>query len=199
MNNLFLIRGFLFILVGMAIFMRSTPSLAANLEDTYTRLNPPKLIQPFKLTDGKNQNFTQTNLQNHWSLMFFGFTRCQYICPTTMTAVAHAYNLLQKQDHLVPQVLFISIDPSNDTPERVGKYAMSFQPNFIGLTGQEKTIKQLTHELGVLYMKVKQNNNDTIDHSANLFLVNPKGEVAVVFTPPYEPKQLATVLGQLIR
>lgn len=193
MNNFLMTRVFLFVLIGMAIFTRSSPVLAA--EDNYTLLNPSKPIAAFSLKNIKNQTVTNKDLKGHWSLLFFGFTRCQYICPTTMTAVSQAYNLLKADQKPLPQVLFISIDPANDTPEKVGHYAQSFQPDFIGLTGQESVIQNLTHQLGVLYMTVKQGNSSTIDHSANLFLVNPEGDVAAVFTPPYEPKSLAKSLG----
>lgn len=190
MNNTFLLRvSFFFCLIFM-LFSRLSSAEAAEIPGV-ALLNPPKAVPAFVLKTVDNQSFTPEQLKQHSSLLFFGFTRCQMICPTTMAAIKQAYESLEQKNKSVPQVIFISIDTKNDTPQKADAYAKSFNPHFIGLAGKEDQISQLTQSLGVLYMQVKQGNTTTLDHSSNLFLVNSNGQVSAIFSPPYEPKALA--------
>lgn len=154
-------------------------------------LNPPKPLPEFVLQGPEKQAISQKDFQGHWSLLFFGFTQCQQVCPMTLSEVKQAYEWMQKHHQKVPVVTFVSVDVKHDTPEITTRYAKSFNANFVGLSGEKKQIELLTKSLGVLYMTVMQNNQESIDHSANLFLINPAGQVQAIFSPPYESLVLA--------
>lgn len=168
--------------------------------DTATIFSQPRAISPFQLTDNHDQPFTLANLQGHWSILFFGFTHCPELCPTTLATLNQAYQLLQKDhpDQVLPQVVFISVDPEQDTSQRITTYLSSFNPHFIGATGTPAALDKLTQELSVMYTKTNPlNTNDvdaseySIDHSGTLLIVNPAGQFYGVFTTPHNANKIA--------
>ncbi len=161
-------------------------------------LSPPKVLPAFALKSAEGKAFGLVQLQQKWSLLFFGFTRCQMICPATMSIIKQSEALLPKNKKNNLRVIFVSIDDVYDTPKKTDDYAKSFNPNFMGVSGKADQVALLTHALGVLSMHVKQNGVDTIDHSANLFLLNPQGQVVAVFSPPYEAKSLAKEIAKIV-
>jgi len=162
-----------------------------------TYLDNPRTINEFSLIGTDNKPFKNSNLQGHWTLVFFGFTNCGYLCPTTMAELGKMYRLLQdKKVKELPQVVMISIDPQRDSIERLGQYVTSFQPQFFGARGEEKDIKAMTREMGVAYAKVI--NKDSLDpqnydmqHSGAIMLFNPQGELNAFFTTPHRADLLA--------
>lgn len=157
----------------------------------------PRDISPFSLVSADDKPFTNTNLKGHWSLMFFGFTNCPQLCPTTLTVLNNMYTTMHKQNVTpMPQVVFISIDPERDTTKKVKKYALSFNKNFIGATGDKEALKKLTTELNILFMKVKNTNannpNDyQVDHSGTILLFNPEGQLFALFSTPHNAAKLS--------
>ncbi len=162
---------------------------------TATVLPSPRLVHPFKLKDDQGQAFSEANLKDQWSLLFFGFTTCPMMCPTTMAELGKVYQVLQMQGiKEMPQVIMISIDPSHDGVPEVHRYVKRFDPHFIGLTGEDKEIKRLTQELGIVYLRSEKTpdaNMGAIDHSGTLVLVNPKGEAMAFFSFPHNAKKIA--------
>lgn len=159
-------------------------------------LTPPKQISEFKLfsTDGKN--FTKDSLKGQWTMMFFGFTNCGLVCPTSLSALNRMYQRLQKQlptDHL-PHVVMVSVDPERDTIEKMKKYVTSFNPNFVGATGKMPDILALTKQLYVVAIKIQaegqDKNNYSIDHSAEVLVFNPQGELQAYLSYPHQPEQM---------
>jgi len=113
-------------------------------------------------------------------LLYFGYTYCPDICPTNLGNISVAYQqLTQKQkDHL--QIIFVSVDPDRDTPERLQQYVNYFDANMIGLTSDAATIAKVAKEYGVVYAKVDDPNNGTnyaVDHSAFTYVVDPQGKL----------------------
>jgi protein SCO1 len=159
-----------------------------------TLLPQPRTLNAFQLTGTDGKPFTNQNLKGHWSLLFFGFTNCGYVCPTTMMAVKKIYINLKNDNQTLPQVYLISIDPVRDTPERIRTYVTRFNPHFQGATGDQKQLDDMTRDLGVLYMKVKPSNANLqqadydIDHSGTLLLINPEGKLAAIFSMPHDPE-----------
>ncbi|MBI5448383.1 MAG: SCO family protein [Gammaproteobacteria bacterium] len=174
-------------------------SAFAQESDNVMSLSPPKNLPAFILKTAENKKFDIKQLQTHYSILFFGFTRCQMVCPTTMMVLKQAYTRLEKDKKILPQVIFVSIDTEGDTPQKADNYAKSFDPHFMGVAGKSDQITALTRSLGVLYMKVKQGSMDTIDHSANLFLINPEGRVQAIFSPPYEANTLAKEISKAVK
>jgi len=107
-------------------------------------------IKSFELVTAENQPFQQKNFYHHWTLLFFGFTHCSYVCPTTLDMMNHVYDKLAgKYPNL--QVVLISLDPERDTPESLKKYTHSFNPTFIGVTGKIQELRKLQSQLGIFF------------------------------------------------
>jgi len=162
---------------------RETPVLASG-----TWLPTPKLIESFELIDAKGRPYTNVDLTSEPTLVYFGFTRCPDVCPTTLVKLAQAL----KQAALGPlRVVFVSIDPERDTPAVVGLYAHAFDPSFQGVTGRPEEILKVAKNFAVAVNRVDLPGGDyTMDHSAVIFLVDARG-IEAIFTPPFEVPALA--------
>lgn len=163
----------------------------------------PRDITPFNLVSAQQQPFTNSNLNGHWSVLFFGFTQCPQLCPSTLAILNDTYEQLEKKKNVqLPQIVFISVDPERDTPPVIKKYIASFNKNFLGATGSQDEIKKLTAALNILYMKVhKPNDADPmsyqIDHSGTLLLVNPEGKLLALFSSPHTAEDLANNIAAI--
>jgi protein SCO1/2 len=167
----------------------SGPELASG-----TWLPRAKTIADFHLTDNEGKPFSLRDLQGKPTLVFFGFTHCPDVCPTTLAKLAQAMKAT-----VVPnlRVVFITVDPARDPPKVVGLYVHAFDPGFIGVTGEEKAIDEVARDFGVAVNKVDLPGGDyTMDHSAVIFLMNTHGQVAGIFTPPFDTHRLAEDLGR---
>ncbi len=161
----------------------------------------PRILSPFKLTASDGQPFTNDSFKGHWSLVFFGFTNCPDLCPTTLSVLNQTYKSLQTaQQDPMPQVVFISVDPEQDTNQRITEYLSSFNRNFVGATGSEQQLDRLTKEMNVLYMKVAQPNTNanghdehmySIDHSGTILVINPQGQLYALFSMPHDAEKIA--------
>lgn len=120
--------------------------------------------------------------------MFFGFTHCPDVCPTTLAT------LKQAMPHMPPdtQVVFVSVDPERDSPEKLAAYMAYFSPDFIGLGGDPDKITALEKSLGVLAARVPQGDSGdyTMDHSAAVFVIDPKQREVGVISPPLSVETL---------
>ncbi|STX50605.1 SCO1/SenC family protein [Legionella busanensis] len=162
-----------------------------------TLLQKPREIQQFNLTGVDNQPFNNKSLHGKWTMVFFGFTSCGYLCPTTMSELAKMYRILE-QEHIkpLPQVVMISIDPNRDSLDKLKNYVINFDSHFYGARGEEAIVKRMTHEMGVAYSKVSLPNstdseNYDMQHSGAVMLFNPKGELSAFFTTPHQANLLA--------
>lgn len=160
-----------------------------------TAFPQPRPINPFELKEASTGGaLTNEQLKGHWSLLFFGFTHCAMLCPTTLTTLNQAYKLLEQNNvKVLPNILFISIDPHRDSLKRIDTYVKAFNKNFAGATGNKEELDKLTKQLNILYLKVDPNKDDNyqIDHSGTVLLVDPEGHLAALFSPPLEPQILA--------
>ncbi|HHF7373553.1 SCO family protein [Legionella bozemanae] len=161
-----------------------------------TYLENPRPVNRFSLTGIDAKSFDNKSLKGKWTIMFFGFTNCGYVCPTTMAELTKMYHLLEdKGVKNLPRVVMISIDPERDNQEKLGSYVTSFHPDFYGARGDEESIKLMTREMGIAYAKVIEQGNDSknydIQHSGALMLFNPQGELNAFFTTPHHADLLA--------
>src|SRR5215831_17050543 len=159
----------------------TTPALEAG-----TRLQTAQPLPEFLLTDQDGRAFGKAQLRGHWSFIFFGFTNCGDVCPTTLALLAATSKSLSDlpiAEH--PQVVFISVDAKRDRPEVVKSYVRSFSPDFVGVSGEQSKIDTFTKTLGVpSAIRPLENGTYAVDHSAAIFAINPNGELTAVFTPP---------------
>ena len=150
----------------------------------------PKQITPFQLIDQNAENFDLERLKDQWSMIFFGYTHCPDICPTTMTLMNAVVSELSTEKEPTPQVIFVTVDPDRDTQEHLAEYVTYFNPTFIGLTGSEESIAGLTKQIGILSMKIP--NKDAadesdylVDHSASILLIGPQSRLIGIFSAPH--------------
>lgn len=154
-------------------------------------VNPPRQIAVPELIKQDGEAFTNADLVDQWTLVFFGYTQCPDICPMTMNVLAEAK---KKAPVDFPQVVFISVDPQRDSVEMLSGYVHYFDPQFMGVTGEEKMIEALTLQTSVVYMKVPgasgAQNDYLVDHSSSILLINPKGQLAAFLKTPHTPSNI---------
>jgi protein SCO1/2 len=158
----------------------ATPATAAL--ESGTRLPQPRELSGFSLVDAHGATTTAQALRGHPTLVFFGFTNCPDVCPTTLALLA----MVQKQAGIPGlRIALVTVDPERDTPEQMGKYVKSFGDDLIGLTGSPPEIVNVTRAFGVAYARVElPGGNYTMDHSATVFALDSQGRIVAVFTPP---------------
>lgn len=154
-----------------------------------TVLNPPRELADFTLIDHTGAPFGLDDLRGRVTLVFFGFTHCPDICPTTLAEFKQVKTQLGRSAGEVAFV-FVSVDGARDTPERLAAYVSAFDPDFIGLTGDEAALRPVTAEFGVYYQAhapASGSENYLVDHTASVFALDREGRLAIVFpygTPP---------------
>lgn len=164
-----------------------------------TVLNPPRPLEDFTLTDHTGAPFSLSDLRGRPALVFFGFTNCPDICPTTLGEFKRVKSLLGRDADEVAFV-FVSVDPQRDTPERLAEYVGAFDPAFIGLTGDDAALRPIAQEFGVYYQAVPLEGSETaytVDHTASSFALDREGRLAIVFSYGTPPDAIAQRLRAL--
>lgn len=130
---------------------------------------------PFRLITHRGSTLSDRNLASRPFAVFFGFTHCSEVCPTTLWEMSEALRQLGPDaDRL--RVLFISVDPARDTPELLASYLQSFDPRIIGLTGTEEEIASVAEAYRAYWKKVpKQDGDYTMNHTASVYLMDARG------------------------
>lgn len=156
-------------------------------------LAPPRQLADFSLIDNHGRSFGEQNLRGHWSLLFFGYTNCPDYCPTTLTTLAAMEKQLRAAKTAPPpQVVFVSVDAKRDTPERLNQFVPNFDPAFIGLTAaSQPAIEALAKKWGVaVNIQSAANGNYIVDHSAVIFVIDPRGRLTAVLSEPFTADSL---------
>jgi protein SCO1/2 len=157
-----------------------------------TWLPRPRTLAEFRLQDMSGRDFDLQNLHGHPSLLFFGFTHCPDVCPTTLATLAQ----LQRQAALpAAEVVFVSIDPERDTSAALHAYLGAFSDRFIGLRGDRTALAPLLKSLNAIAVREDlPGGGYTMDHSATLYLLDSDGRLVAVFSPPFSTAALAADL-----
>lgn len=160
-----------------------------------TWLPKARALAPFALEDLAGRPFGNSALLKHPSLLFFGFTACPDVCPTTLAVMA---TLLKDPPLPDLQLLFASVDPQRDQAAVLRPYLASFDPRFIGLVGSTQAMAPLLHSLGAIAERhVVVDGSYTIDHSATLYLLDTRGRMVAVFSPPLVASELRADLERI--
>lgn len=183
-------------LLGGFFLYQSTPGKNAAQPDIPGFLWPnPKAVSAFSLEDHARRAFNQDNLRGKWTFLFFGYTYCPDVCPVTLSVLADVEKRLSKVDQLGDdtQVVFVSVDPQRDSPERLQQYVEYFSPDFIGVTGDEDRLKGLTGQMGIVYAVTDSgsNGNYLVDHAASVLLTDPEARLVAVFGLPHDADTIA--------
>jgi protein SCO1/2 len=150
---------------------------------------------PFKLIDDKGQAVTDANYSGRWMLVFFGYTNCPDECPLTLQKMATALGALGPlADRIAP--LFITVDPTRDTPGRLTDYLANFDSRIIGLTGSDEQAAAAAKAYRVYYSPAEheQSGADIVSHSTFLYLMDPSGKLNALFPQDISEDQLTNAL-----
>jgi len=151
-------------------------------------------INNFELTDHLGEKFNNESLKGQWSWVFFGYTSCPDVCPTTLQEMNFIYDDL-KAIATNSQVLLVSVDPKRDTQDKLASYIGYFNPEFKALYGDHGMLFPFARNLGLMYAITEPEQSDDennpsgnvqsylVDHSASLVLINPAGKVEAIFKP----------------
>lgn len=146
--------------------------------------NPPKLGGNFELTTHKGEIFQLSDIEGKVGIIFFGFTHCPDVCPNTLLEIQRLIVTLEDQAESM-QVLFISVDPKRDTPEKLNSYVTYFNKNIIGLTGSEDAIAKVLNQFNasVKFSGDTTSNVYNVEHTANMFLIDKQGDIGSIILP----------------
>lgn len=163
-------------------------------------LDSPRRFSDFTMVDHRGDAFTKSDLEGKWTLVFFGFTHCPDICPTTLATLARVYEPLTEEEKANLQVVLLSVDPERDTMDKLAQYVPYFHPDFIGIRANPAELLSFATQLGVVYNKVPLEGDDyTIDHSGTVVIINPRGDYHGFFRPPFEEGSLRVAWRSLAR
>ena len=136
---------------------------------------------PFTLVDSNGQPFASSSLAGRPYAMFFGFTHCPDVCPTTLARLVKLRRQLGSDDAF--QIVFVTVDPERDGPAEVGKYADLFGSPVIGLTGSPAQIAKVKKDFGIFSEKVATGDGYTVDHTATVLLFDEAGKFHSTIAP----------------
>ncbi len=168
------------------------------LNGSFGESQPGGIGGPFTLTNGAGQTVTDRDLRGRYLLVYFGYTFCPDVCPTTLNDVAAALEILgPKADRVQP--LFITVDPARDTPNVVGEYTAAFSPRILGLSGTPEQIAAVAREYRVYFMlnkPAKPGGDYTVDHSSILYLMDTSGRFIAPVRADQPPAQMAAEIAR---
>ncbi len=199
-------RGTIVLLGGLALIAAVTGLYVAQRA---TKESPPDIVAtavkiggPFELVTHTGRTVTDADFRGKYLLVFFGYTFCPDVCPTTLRDVADTLDALGPLANAV-QPLFITVDPARDTPQVLAEYVTAFDPRLIGLTGTRDQIARVTQVYRVYYAKATENtgtdpNSYLMDHSAFTYLMGPDGAYVTLFPYGTGPEKMAETIRKII-
>ena len=192
------IAAFVSLVLGLFV---ATMSITRPLsEDDAQRLGvyifeQPRTIQEFSMLDQDGTAVGIKDLSGSWSLVFFGFTTCPDVCPTTLGVLSEVVKDLPAP----PNVIMVTVDPERDTPAKLKQYVPAFNPTFRGFTGTFDETVALAQQLNIAFGKVPgvMPGSYQVDHSASLVLINPAGQYAGFIKAPHNAQNIQRILERL--
>ena len=181
-------------MAGLAACSEQQPSFAS------VDITGANYAKDFELTDHNGQVRRLADFKGKVVVMFFGFTQCPDVCPTSMAELAEIKQMLGKDGDRL-QGLFVTVDPERDTPEVLKAYMANFDPSFIALTTTPDKLAILAKDYKVYYKKVpgKTPTSYTMDHSAGSYIYDPKGNLRLFTRYGSGAKVLASDIAQLLK
>jgi protein SCO1/2 len=152
---------------------------------------------PFALIDQNSRPVDQRVLTGKWTAVFFGYTFCPDVCPTTLTLLGRAQSMLGPRAKDL-RVVFISVDPGRDTPAQLKAYLASpvFPTGTLGLTGSQAQVDQAAKAYKVFYQKQGSGQSYTVDHTAAIYLMDPHGKFDRVLAESLTPEQITHQISE---
>ena len=197
-NTLFGIAAFISLVLGLLFASVMFPrelSIEQAKQLGYYKFDTPRVVSDFSMTDESGNQVGIQSLQGKWSLLFFGFTYCPDVCPTTLSVLAEVVNTLESP----PQVVLVSVDPERDTPETLEAYVGAFHPAFKGYSGSFDETVKLAQQVNIAFGKVPGPEPGTylVDHSASLVVMDPQGRYAGFIKAPHKSGNIQSIFKSL--
>jgi protein SCO1/2 len=173
------------------VLVPAKPSLPAT--EHATVLDQPRTLPALSLVGVDGRQLGPDFFKDAWTVVFFGFTTCPDVCPTTLATLAQFSRQLEDlPDAARPRVLLVTIDPERDGPEKLGAYVRFFDPGFLGATGSLDAVGAAAAAFGVPFAKVSlPEGGYTMDHGSGIFVVGPSGGIVAYSSAPHEADVLA--------
>src|SRR5690554_5327056 len=180
--------------------LRPAPLSEAQLTEAGVYLfDAPRPVPDVRLTSDRGEGWGRTDLEGQWNLLFFGYTFCPDICPTTMAELRQLSLNLPEEERQHLQVTMISVDPHRDTPEQMNSYLEFFDAGFAGATGDPAELARLAQGLSVAYIEPDTSeDNYLVDHSGQVIMIDPQGRYVGFIRPPLRPAQLGELLPRIM-
>ena len=178
--------------IGSALALTAcSPSPGSSESGVAQGMGQPAIGGPFHLTDQDGKPVDQTLLNGKWTAVFFGYTFCPDVCPTTLTTMGQAQAMLGPKAKDL-QVVFISVDPARDTPGQLKSYLSSpvFPKGTLGLTGAVAQVDQAAKAYKVFYQKEGTGADYVMDHTSLIYLMNPQGKFDRVLANDLKPAEI---------
>ncbi|NNM06938.1 MAG: SCO family protein [Gemmatimonadetes bacterium] len=187
------------VLLGLlAVFWIFRPKSTEPTSTQESYFLPDPIPAPaFTLTSHEGETITSDAMGARLAAVFFGYTSCPDVCPLTLAHLARVLEDLGEKAEGI-QVLFVTVDPDRDTPERMDVYLDSFHPSFLGLTGTEEEIREVANSFGAFFAKSGEGDAYTVDHTARTFIVSPQGHIPLTFPVTATPEEMARDLTLLL-
>ena len=185
-RNVIFILLILFSITGLFTYFQSLPSLLEKKPSLITGkiLVRPMEIDNFELTDQNNEVFNKKSLEGGWTVLFFGYTNCPDVCPTTIYKLAEIKNGI-KED--LPSANFntvlVTLDPDRDSSERLDEYIGYFDETMLGVTGTYENIQSFTSSLSVFYQRINKEEGYDFNHTASIFVFDKDGSLFATMSP----------------
>ncbi len=200
MNRTTMALAFAGLLTGVALGFLALRPAGNSVDGQMVVTGKPSVGGPFSLIDETGKHVTDKDFRGKYMLVFFGYTNCPDICPAGLQVMSSALDKLGKRaDDIVP--VFITLDPAQDTPERLATYVKAFSPRLVGLTGSEADIAATAKAYRVYYQKVPDDKDPTrysIDHSAIFYLMGKDGALAAPIPHTNDVDQLVQSLDRAL-
>lgn len=166
-----------------------------------TYLVPPRAVAPFSLQATNVAELDNAALRQQWTLLFFGFTNCPDICPTTLQLLANVRNDLSAEltAEELPQIILVTVDPARDDLASLRQYTAYFGDGVEAARGEEDALSSFATDLGILYQQIPLENGDyTMDHSAAVLMLDPDANLRAVFSPPLRQTEITSDIVSII-
>ena len=185
-----LVVAFMVVIVAGFVYRIQQPRVMTAAEMKANGLflfETPRSLGEFELVNHRGEPFTEESLRGDWTLVFFGFTYCPDICPATMGFLNQLMSELEDTESKDTSVVMVSVDPARDTVEQLAGYVPFFNTEFTGVTGDFLDLHRLATALNTPFRKVPGQGEDyLVDHSANVVLINPRGDYHGFFKAPLD-------------
>ena len=173
----------------------------ALLDEANLLLLPRERALPqLDLVDQDGQPFDTRRLRDRWHVIFFGFTACPDICPTTLSDMRRLFSQLPADVRKQLQLVLVTADPARDTPQQLKTYLGYYRSDFMGLTGEMKQLQRLSKALGLPFVPASQTEGEySVAHSGNMALISPDGMLLGHIRAPFKLEGLAKALPEVMR